>query len=176
MGEGNPRRGLEQKIAISDIFSILSIIFRLSSKPSNAVSRQQLLWPHSLSWTFVTTLDVGTLCVSSCIGKVMFECLYGNASVGANTLASSMMQAWLVVSCGVADLDVCLLSRVRCGNRGETKGAKTTHRRLCNRGISQHRAANHSTCFQTTKKEYILTSPSPRGLSFRMSCKESGHI
>ena len=26
-----------------------------------------------------------------------------------------------------------------------------------------------STCFQTTKKEYILTSPSPRGLSFRMS-------
>ena len=85
------------------------------------------------------------------IGKVMFECLYGDAIVGANTLAS-MMQAWLVVKCGVADLDVCLLSRVRCGNGTETKGAKTTHRRLCNRGISQHRAANHSTCFQTTKK------------------------
>ena len=73
----------------------------------------------------------------------MFECLYGDASVGANTLAS-VMQAWLVVEFGVADLDVCLLSRVRCGNRGETKEAKTTHRRLCNRGISQHRAANHS--------------------------------
>ena len=73
----------------------------------------------------------------------MFECLYGDASVVANTLAS-MMQAWLVVEFGVADLDVCLLSRVRCGNRGETKEAKTTHRRLCNRGISQHRAANHS--------------------------------
>lgn len=25
---------------------------------------------------------------------------------------------------GVADLDVCLLSRVRCGNGGETKGQK----------------------------------------------------
>ena len=77
-----------------------------------------------------------------------------------------MMQAWLVVEFGVADLDVCLLSRVRCGNRGETKGAKTTHRRLCNRGISQHRAANHSTCFQTTKKN---TSLLLLLLSFRMS-------
>ena len=84
----------------------------------------------------------------------MFECLCGDASVGANTLAS-MMQAWLVVEFGVADLDVCLLSRVRCGNRGETKGAKTTHRRLCNRGISQHRAANHSTCFQTNTENWI---------------------
>ena len=83
-------------------------------------------------------------------------------SVGENTLASSMMQAWLVVKCGVADLDVCLLSRVRCGNRGETKGAKTTHRRLCNRGISQHRATNHSFhLLSNHKKEYILTSPSP---------------
>ena len=91
----------------------------------------------------------------------MFECLYGDAIVGANTLAS-MMQPWLVVKCGVADLDVCLLSRVRCGNRGETKGAKTTHRRLCNRGISQHRAANHSFhLLSNHKKEYILTSPSP---------------
>ena len=91
----------------------------------------------------------------------MFECLYGDASVGANTLAS-VMQAWLVVEFGVADLDVCLLSRVRCGNRGETKGAKTTHRRLCNRGISQHRAANHSFhLLSNHKKEYILTSPSP---------------
>ena len=35
---------------------------------------------------------MGTLCVSSCIGKVRFEYLYGDASVGANTLAS-MMQA-----------------------------------------------------------------------------------
>ena len=107
----------------------------------------------------------------------MFECLCGDASVGANTLASvgantiasvgantlaSMVQAWLVVEFGVADLDVCLLSRVRCGNRGETKGAKTTHRRLCNRGISQHQAANHSTCFKTTKKNtslLLLLSP-----------------
>ena len=78
-----------------------------------------------------------------------------------------MMQAWLVVEFGVADLDVCLLSRVRCGNRGETKEAKTTHRRLCNRGISQHRAANHS--FHLLSSQHILTSPSPRGLSFRMS-------
>ena len=84
----------------------------------------------------------------------MFECLYGNVSVGANTLAS-MMQAWLVVKCGVADLDVCLLSRVRCGSRTETKGAKTTHRRLCNRGISQHRAANHSFHLLSNHKKRI---------------------
>ena len=45
---------------------------------------------------------------------------------------------FLVEELRLADLDVCLLSRVRCGNGGETKGAKTTHRRLCNRGISQH--------------------------------------
>ena len=106
--------------------------------------------------------------VWQCQCRCKYTCQYDAntiASVGANTLAS-VMQAWLVVEFGVADLDVCLLSRVRCGNRGETKGAKTTHRRLCNRGISQHRAANHSTCFQTTKKN---TSLLLLLLSFRMS-------
>ena len=87
-----------------------------------------------------------------CQCRCKYTCQY--PSVGANTLAS-VMQAWLVVEFGVADLDVCLLSRVRCGNRGETKEAKTTHRRLCNRGISQHRAANHSFHLLSNHKKRI---------------------
>ena len=86
-----------------------------------------------------------------------------------------MMQAWLVVEFGVADLDVCLLSRVRCGNRGETKGAKTTHRRLCNRGISQHRSGCKPFHLLSNHKKRIHPYFSFSFLS-EWVCKESGHI